>query len=163
MNIRKSTPADLDAMLDLYAQAREFMAKSGNPTQWINGYPLPELLLDDIAQGSSYVCEDNGTIVGTFMYFEGDEPTYAEIYEGQWLSDNSYGVVHRITAKVGSRGVATYCLNWCFDQCGNVRIDTHKNNAPMKSLLKKLGYVYCGIIYVEDHDERIAFQKTSVG
>jgi DNA ligase (NAD+) len=49
-------------------------------------------------------------------------------------------------------------------QCGNIRIDTHKANAPMITLLERLGYTTCGIIRLgrfEDAelDERVAFQK----
>jgi hypothetical protein len=29
----------------------------------------------------------------------------------------------------------------------------------MQKLLSKLGYTYCGLIYLEDGAERIAFQK----
>jgi RimJ/RimL family protein N-acetyltransferase len=44
-------------------------------------------------------------------------------------------------------------------QCGNMRIDTHSNNLPMRRVLEKNGYQYCGIIYVRDGSERLAFQK----
>ena len=44
MKIRKSRPEDLERMLQLYADARVFMAEHGNPTQWANGYPEPEML-----------------------------------------------------------------------------------------------------------------------
>lgn len=44
-------------------------------------------------------------------------------------------------------------------QCGNIRIDTHRNNIPMQKTLIKNGYRVCGTIYLENGDERIAFQK----
>jgi hypothetical protein len=34
MQIRKPTEQDLDALMDLYAHARDFMAANGNPHQW---------------------------------------------------------------------------------------------------------------------------------
>ena len=65
MKIRKSRPEDLERMLRLYADARVFMAEHGNPTQWANGYPEPEMLQEDIRAGVSYVCEDDqGRVVG---------------------------------------------------------------------------------------------------
>ena len=51
MKIRKSRPEDLERMLRLYADARVFMAEHGNPTQWANGYPEPEMLQEDIRAG----------------------------------------------------------------------------------------------------------------
>ena len=41
----------------------------------------------------------------------------------------------------------------------SIRIDTHEENLPMQNLLKKNNYEYCGIIYLEDKSERLAFEK----
>ena len=102
---------------------------------------------------------DGSAIVGTFYFALGDEPNYHRIDGGSWLNDRPYGVVHRITSAPGTRGVASFCLAWCFAQCGNIRIDTHRNNIPMQKTLIKNGYRVCGTIYLENGDERIAFQK----
>lgn len=74
-------------------------------------------------------------------------------------NDSPYGVIHRITTLSERKGVASFCLDWCFKQCGNIRIDTHENNLPMIAVLKKNGYVQCGTIYLKNGDERLAFQK----
>jgi len=58
-------------------------------------------------------------------------------------------------------GVGAFCLNWCFEQRGNIRVDTHHDNAPMQRLLDKLGFTYCGIIWLANGEERLAFQKTT--
>ena len=59
------------------------------------------------------------------------------------------------------KGVGAFCLNWAFGQCGHLRIDTHGDNAVMQNLVRKLGFVHCGTIYVEeDDDPRLAFEKT---
>ena len=39
MVIRHAEMADLPAMMDMFARARAFMASSGNPNQWVDGYP----------------------------------------------------------------------------------------------------------------------------
>ena len=161
MIIRHSTTADLPAMEAIYADARRFMAENGNPTQWTDGYPVRWMLEEDIALGRSYVCEEDGEILATFVFAVMEDPTYLKIYEGAWLSDDEYGVVHRIASKNRKKGVAGFCLDWCFEQCGNVRIDTHRNNIPMQKALSKYGFKYCGIIYLENGDERIAFQRRS--
>ena len=159
LSIRKSTASDLPAMLDLYADARAYMAENGNPNQWVNGYPAPEMLENDIASGNSYVCLDGDRVVGTFFFVIGDDPTYAKIYDGAWLDDTEYGVVHRITSARDTRGVASFCLDWCFRRHGNIRIDTHEDNTPMQKCLLKNGYVRTGNIFLENGDPRIAFQK----
>lgn len=159
MEIRRSVADDMDAILKLYAQAREFMEANGNANQWGKNDPEITLIEQDIKNRNSYVCIDNGEIVGVFFYAEETEPTYVHIYEGEWLNNGSYGVVHRIVSGKGKRGVATFCLKWCFEKCKNIKIDTHRDNLPMQKLLQKNGYVQCGIIYLKNGDERIAFQK----
>ena len=70
-----------------------------------------------------------------------------------------YAVVHRVPTAPDTKGIATFCLNWALEQCGNIRIDTHRDNIVMQHLLDKNGFKYCGIVYVEDGTERIAYQK----
>ena len=91
--------------------------------------------------------------------YPGADQLSLDMASGSWLNDRPYGVVHRITSAPGTRGVASFCLAWCFAQCGNIRIDTHRNNIPMQKTLIKNGYRVCGTIYLENGDERIAFQK----
>lgn len=160
MEIRKSTMTDLDDIMNLYEQGRIFMRENGNASQWGNNYPSLELIEEDIKQGISYVCEEDNIIVGTFMFYKGIDETYLKIYDGEWLNDKPYGVIHRITTSKRSKGVASFCLEWCYKQCNNLKIDTHEDNIPMQNLLKKNGFIRCGIIYLKSGDERIAFQKT---
>lgn len=161
MKIRKTTRDDLEQVLALFEAARQFMRDNGNPNQWGNNHPPRHVIEDDIAKGNSYVCEDEerGTILATFYFNEGPDPTYNKIHEGSWLDDSPYSVVHRITASREVRGTASYCMQWCFERSGNLRIDTHRDNIPMQKALLKNGFVRCGIIYLESGDERIAFQK----
>lgn len=159
MEVRRSLPADLPAIEAIYTAARAFMAAGGNPDQWGNGYPPRPLIESDIAAGKSFVCTEGDAVAGVFYFAQEEEPTYREI-DGAWLNDEPYGVVHRVAAAPGARGVATLCLDWCFRQCPNIRIDTHRNNAPMNGLLVKRGFIRCGIVRMADGSDRIAYQKT---
>ena len=61
MKIRKSTLDDLDRMQEIYVHARNFMKEHGNPNQWgPNSWPPEALLRQDIRDGHSYVCVDDG-------------------------------------------------------------------------------------------------------
>lgn len=159
MEIRKSTKKDISDIMQIYSQARKFMEETGNPNQWGTKYPEEALIEEDIRKGNSYVCVEGNEVVGVFMYTKESEPTYEKIYEGRWKNEELYGVVHRIASLKGRKGVATFCLNWCLEDSGNIRIDTHRDNVPMLSLLDKSGFERCGIIYLKNGDERIAFQK----
>ena len=105
------------------------------------------------------MCIENGKIAGTFYFKEGEDLSYREIFDGRWLNEKPYGVIHRITSAAGTKGVASFCFQWCFQQCGNLKIDTHDDNLPMQKALKKNGFVRCGVIFLEDGSKRIAFQR----
>ena len=165
MEIRKATERDLERIMDIYAHARSFMAEHGNPTQWgPTHWPPEELIRRDIAAGDSYVCVHGGRVVGVFYFVHGRdiEPTYARITDGAWLDPGPYGVVHRIAADGTVRGVGAFCIDWAFQQCGHLRIDTHGDNRVMQCLLQKLGFTHCGTIYVQEDDyPRLAYEKIS--
>ena len=165
MKIRKSTAQDLNRIMEIYAFARDYMAKHGNPNQWgPTNWPPEALIRNDIADGNSYVCENgSGRIIGTFFFTEGTdiEPTYREITGGAWLDDSPYGVVHRIASDGSEKGVGAFCLGWAYDRCSHLRIDTHGDNTVMQNLVRKMGFVHCGTIYVEeDNDPRLAYEKS---
>ncbi len=159
MEIRKTKMQDMDKVMAIYAYARQFMAQTGNPNQWGTTKPQRDWIVKDIEQGNSYVCVENGEIVATFFYNMAPDPTYVHIYDGEWLNDKAYGVIHRIASAGTVKGAGSFCINWAFEQCGNLKIDTHKDNVVMQHTLEKNGFVYCGIIYLEDGDPRMAFQK----
>ncbi len=166
MKIRRSAEHDIARMMEIYRYARNFMASHGNPNQWgPNNWPPEELIRSDIQNGKSYVCEnEEGKIIGTFFFDQGEnvEPTYKIITGGKWLADGAYGVVHRIAGDGSEKGIGSFCIKWAFEQCGHLRIDTHADNTVMQNLLRKLGFVHCGTIYVrEDRDPRLAFEKTA--
>ena len=158
--IRKSTLADLPTILNLRDQAREIMRSYGNIYQWPDGYPHDDMFLKDIELGGSHVMLDaEGTIVGTFALLPSPEVTYNVIYDGQWLNDESYHVIHRIASTPDSHGILDAVLDYCETMVSNIRIDTHEANFIMRRGLEKHGYQYCGIIYLLDGNARLAFQK----
>lgn len=157
---RQATMEDLPLMLNLRDQAREIMRSYGNINQWPDGYPAQEKLEKDIETGCSYLMSDpNGTIVATFAFIPGPDITYKVIYDGQWLNDEPYSVIHRIASTPDSHGVLDAVLDFCESLDPNIRIDTHADNIIMINGLKKRGYLYCGIIHLLNGDERLAFQK----
>lgn len=156
MYIRKTTTNDLPRVMAIFQEARAYMAANGNPHQWVNR-PTEKDILTDIREGHSYVCVDGETVVGTFAYIPGPDPTYARIYDGAWPDDAPYGVIHRIAGSKGARGVAAAAFQWGFGQCDRMRIDTHEDNHIMQALLQKYGFSYCGVILLSDGTPRLAY------
>lgn len=159
MIIRKTLPSDIDAVMNIYAAAREFMRRSGNANQWGTNHPSRELIESDIESENGFVVEEDGEIICSFFFKIGLDPTYVNIYNGAWLNDKEYGVIHRIAVKYQGRGIVGFVYNHCYDLIDNLKIDTHRDNIPMQKSLLKNGFKYCGIIYLESGDERIAYQK----
>lgn len=161
MLIRNTEAHDLEAVMEIYASAREFMRDNGNGSQWGQTHPRRELIEADIENKNGYVVEENDEIVGTFFFKIGEDPTYKVIHGGEWIKDGEYGVIHRIAVKHHGRGIVGFVYNHCFEIINNLRIDTHKDNIPMQRSLEKAGFKYCGIIHIDSGDERIAYQKVS--
>ncbi|MBE6031800.1 MAG: GNAT family N-acetyltransferase [Clostridiales bacterium] len=163
MIIRHSAENDFERMMEIYAYARDFMVKTGNPNQWgPTNWPPEDLIHEDIRAGKSYICEKDGKVIGTFFFDCGHdiEPTYRDIESGSWSSEEPYGVIHRIAGDGSVKGIGAFCINWAYEQCGHLRIDTHGDNVVMQSLLQKLGFEKRGIIHVvEDHYPRFAYEK----
>ena len=97
---RKATMADVPVIMCLIDEARAIMRSCGNVNQWIDGYPSQETIENDISNGHCYLCVEQGSgeIVASFAFIPGPEPTYREIFDGEWLDDKPYHVVHRLAS-----------------------------------------------------------------
>ena len=162
MLIRKSTINDLPSILKLIQDGRQKMISEGNITQWTNGHPSNEQIISDIRKGVSHIIIDESTHqpIATFALIEGPDPTYAQIYDGQWLDSLPYYVIHRVASAPGVHGIMRMVLEYAFSFTDTIRIDTHQDNRTMRALLQKYGFTYCGIILLENGDPRLAYQRT---
>ena len=158
--IRKATLADVPVIMRLVDEARGIMRLCGNMNQWTDGYPSRETIENDIDNGHCYLCVEQGSgeIVASFAFIPGPEPTYKEIYGGKWQDDKPYHVVHRLASTAASHGVFNDVMDYCMDVAGNLRIDTHRDNVIMRHVIDRYGFIYCGIIYLLNGDERLAYQ-----
>ena len=162
-----STSDDIPKIMTIIKDAKAYLA-SQNIEQWQKGYPNTEQIENDIKNGESYiVVNDKEQVIATAMFTSTREPTY-KIIDGNWRIDesNAYGVIHRMAIKKEFRkfGLATFMfhefhLQLLENNIQSLKIDTHEENIGMQSLIKKLGYQYCGIIYTGYGDKRLAFEK----
>ena len=159
--IRNAEKADKDRIMQIYASARRRMAEGGNPDQWRNVTPAETLVDEDLEARRNYVVCSGEDICGVFALFSEPDPTYAYIEGPGWLSDRPYLTIHRIARDDSSRGVFNAVLEYVGGFGKDIRIDTHRDNAPMLHLLRSTGFVECGIIYLANGSPRIAFQKTA--
>ena len=169
MEIRMTKKEDIDAIMPIFDEARATIAALGID-QWQNGYPSREVIEKDFSKAQSYCVIKDGEIAGTFALIDDGEPTYDEIFDGKWLTGDEkdhYFAIHRVAISVKSRGsgISTQIIDFCAEKARedgkiSLRIDTHRGNVVMRRMLEKNGFVYCGVIYLSDGDERVAYEKT---
>lgn len=168
MLIRKTTKEDIKEIMPIFDEARGTIAALGID-QWQNGYPSEEVILADVEKNQSYLCELDGRACGTFAMLENGEPTYDIIYDGSWLTGDEsqdYIAIHRVAISVSSRGsgLSGKIIGYAADLARekgrrSLRIDTHRGNVVMRRMLEKNGFFHCGTIYLENGDERVAYEK----
>jgi GNAT superfamily N-acetyltransferase len=165
MLFRGAVESDIEPVMTIIRQAQEALKGQG-VDQWQNGYPNVSVIRHDIAHQYSYVLEEGGQVAAVAAVSFDGERTYDKIYEGKWLSDDTYAVIHRMA--VGNaykgRGLAACLISHIEDLClsrgvTSVRVDTHEDNLPMQSALRKSGFQLCGVIYLDDKSKRLAFEK----
>ena len=156
--IRHSTEADIEAIMQMYDHSRNVMRANGNYTQW-TGYPTRNDVAADIACGASHILEEHGSPIGTFAVVPGVEPTYGVIAHGRWIDDTTpYATVHRLAAMPNTRGIADIAFAYAKESYAHLRADTHADNAAMRHILDKHGFVYCGIVFMDDGSPRVAYE-----
>lgn len=169
MILRKTTYADIDAVMEIIHTAQRSLSESG-VNQWQNNYPDETQIRADIDKCSAYVLTDGDSTIATAAVSFDSEPSYNKIYGGEWLTDASYAVIHRIAVSRNRRrcGIASEFIGDIRALCigrgiYSIKIDTHRDNLPMRNMLGKNGFKYCGIIYLGDGfenrgDMRLAYE-----
>ena len=107
-----------------------------------------------------YAVTADNELKGVFAWWYGPhaEPTYDTVYGGRWISDEPYGVVHRIAAAEHS-GAGKEAIQWAIKASnGHLKIDTHEANAAMRHVLESLGFSERGVILLNNGEPRIAYE-----
>lgn len=162
---RKMLAEDINQVMEVIEQGRAYLKSSG-VDQWQNGYPNEEIIKEDIADGIGYVLEYDGKVVGTVAASFGGEPWYNNIYDGKWITNDDFLVIHRLAVSDGVRGkgAALEILRQTEEMClqrgvRSIKIDTHEDNVIMQKFVKKYGFEYCGMVILGSEGERLCFEK----
>ena len=165
MKFRKTHIDDIDDIMKIIDQAQRYFKENGID-QWQNNYPNKDVIINDLNNDESYVLADEEKVIATAAISFNGENTYDTIYDGKWISNNKYAVIHRIAVdnNYKGKGISTRIIKevegLCIDKKVNsIKVDTHEDNISMQNLLKKNDFKYCGVIYLKDNSKRIAFEK----
>lgn len=154
----------LQDIIDIIDDAKIFL-KSQNIDQWQDGYPDIKCIEDDINIKKGYVITNEDEVIGyLFIDFDG-EPAYDELVDGEWKTNNHYGVIHRwtISGKYRNQGITKLTFDFMTELCAknsakSIRIDTDEGNKRMQHILAKNNFIYCGKIRF-DNSDKMAFEK----
>lgn len=165
--LRRSTMAELPVIEEIIEDGRQALKTAGS-TQWQDGNPTKETLVDDIKQRHSWVLLVNGQVAGVATLLPGPEDDYRTITGGHWSNDgDDYVTIHRVAISSHFRG--QHLSSYLFSDLltvgqalgyTNFRIDTHAQNQVMQHLIKKFGFLYRGTVTVDDQldPRRVAFE-----
>lgn len=165
MEFRQAKISDLDQIVEIIELSKKYL-KETKVDQWQDGYPAKEDLRRDIESGNSYVLTNKDEIVATTVISLDGESTYNSIFNGEWITNEDYIVMHRVAVHDKYKGKGIFkelikeaeilALN---KGISSIKIDTHRDNISMQRAVVKNDFQKCGIIYLEDGSERIAFEK----
>ena len=88
MEIRLAFPNEVDAIMQVIEDAKKCLAEAGS-TQWQNGYPNADIIIDDIISGQAYVALEEGDVIAYAAVTRSPESAYDAIYEGKWQGGES--------------------------------------------------------------------------
>ena len=94
------------------------------------------------------------------------EEDYHHLYEGKWLTDLPYVVMHRVAIKkkYKGKGLGKKLFEVFIDVAKkegyrSLRIDTHEGNLPMRHIITSFGFIYCGKAILTPDKDRMVFEK----
>ena len=169
-NIKKAQLNDLNEIMIVINSAKKYLKNQGL-SQWNlpNGYPDENALKNDILNNNCYILLNKDDIIGTMSIIFTPDENYEEIYDGSWLTNNSYVSIHRIAIREDyhNKSIGKLMLDLAEtiakeNNIKSIKIDTHKDNIPMQKTLIKANYTRCGVIILKNNPSdklRDAFEK----
>lgn len=163
MTFGRAREEDLPAIGKILAAAREYLGEQGLD-QWQKFAPTEEDTRRHFGRGEQYVLRDGAEIAGVCVVVP-HEPAYDHI-DGAWRQEGGYLAIHRVAASPDARrrGVASALFAGAEALARErgvraLRIDTHKDNLPMRGALEKNGFIYCGTVVIATGERRVAYEK----
>lgn len=157
--IRLGERRDLKKVMEITRACQEGLRRAG-VDQWQDGYPESYDFEKDIDEDSLYVV-DEGEVLAFAAILKGEDKSFNTL--DNWEED-LYLTIHRIAVDPGLRGrglareIFAFAAAKAKDQgLGGLRVDTHRDNKAMRSLVDSLGFVYRGLIN-SGRKERLAYE-----
>ena len=163
LTVKTADITHLPNALEIIEDAKAFLKEQGID-QWQNGYPNTESIKNDIELKKGYFLLSDNEIACYFCLDFDGEPAYNNL-KGNWKSDKSYAVIHRLAIKnkFRNQGLAGHVFKYAENLCKeknifSIRVDTDADNKIMLHTINKYGFEFCGTIWF-DNSIKQAFEK----
>lgn len=154
MVIRRAIPADLAAVIALYAKIHDANEAGRLVTGWIRDvYPASATADAALASDSLFVLEDEGIIKGAAIIDRNQHESYIN---GNWQNDiepEQVMVIHTLVIDPDSAGAGLgkaflryYAEFALASGCPCLRLDTNAINSAARSFYRKIGFNEAGIV-----------------
>ncbi|MBQ2252383.1 MAG: GNAT family N-acetyltransferase, partial [Clostridia bacterium] len=170
MTVRILDLSDLEEVLLMTLEAKATL-KARGINQWQSGLPNRESVTADLACGCcfGFISDDGRIAAFTRLSYE-PEADYETLLSGAWLTgSDGYATTHRtvVAPEFRSTGLSDRLLEEAARRakehgCRSIRVDTHRDNAPMRALITRQGFTECCTFLLstpDDDPERIGYEK----
>lgn len=160
---RLATMEDFDRIKALLGQAHEAYAKLGIDEGKFKRYPSARRLAHSIKNGTTHVVENmDSQLIAVFAVSFSPDKNYSAPISGSWLTPTdsdtqAYAELHWATVDepfrrrgVGSFMVDRACRIARAGGRASLRADIYPENEPMRWLLEKHRFAFCGTFSVKD-------------
>ena len=164
MTIRKANKRDLEGIMKMYGSCVKGMIENGID-QWDDTYPNLEIINEDLTNGTYYVSEMDGTIIGGINIDQNQDDTYLTL---KWKDiSNAFLVVHRLgvkkefwNKKVG-KDLMLFTESLVIKRgLKSIRLDTYSGNLKAMQFYIRLGYTELGTINLKPNKDKYhCFEK----
>jgi len=164
MKIKLAKISDLNSIMQMYKSCVEGMIKNGID-QWNSSYPNSEIIQEDIKNGTYFIGEIEGEIVGGINIDNKQDPTYLDI---DWEdTSDSFLVVHRLgvkeelwNKKIG-KDLMLFTEKLVIEKnLKSIRLDTYSGNPKAMEFYRRLGYKELGTIDLKPNKNKYhCFEK----
>ncbi len=141
--VRLAEPDDVEPVLDLLAEAGDWVRAETGISQWPKRFPR-EFMIDLVDRGVLYVANDD-TVLAATLCLQWADPTF---WPGA-ADDAVY--VHRLAVKrsCAGRGIGERLLHWAAERAVEggrafVRVDCMTENAGLRRYYESLGFRHRG-------------------
>ena len=152
MVIKKCNDSMVQQVGAFYDKIVVWLDSTINYPKWkYKEYPTEASVKLKVSEGSQYICEEDGKIIGAFVLNTDPQGNYAK---GKWSQNiplGEYMILHTLAIDydIQKKGLGTQVVQFCINKAKAdgykaLRVDIVPGNIPAQKLYEKNGFKYVG-------------------